>query len=83
MTKKKVPLNRSEELESVDVELDAALDRLDDANQRIDTLLTTIESGAELGEPEPEGSMNEAALSGESGEPQAAASETPDTTATA
>ena len=80
MTKKKVPLHRSEELESVDIELDAALDRIVDANQRIDTLLTTIESGSELGEPEPGDSATDAA---QPEEPQDAASEAPDKTATA
>lgn len=80
MTKKKVPLHRSEELESVDNELDAALDRLVDANQRIDTLLATIESGTEPGEPEEDDSIIEAV---QPDAPQTAASELSDDTATA
>lgn len=83
MTKKKVPLNRSEEMESVDIELDAALDRLVDANQRIDTLLTTIESGSELGEPEPDDSVSDDAQPEEAAELQTTTSEPSDETATA
>ncbi len=75
MTKKKVPLNRSEDLESVDTELDAALDRLVDANQRIDALLATVESGSEPGEPEQDVSVPDNA---QPEEPEATAPQSPD-----
>jgi len=40
--KQKISLNRSDQLESIDAELGAALERLDDVNERIDDLLTTL-----------------------------------------
>ena len=50
MTKKKVPLHRSEELESVDFELDEAMSRLTDSNDRIAELLERIDTAAETDE---------------------------------
>ena len=50
MTKKKVPLHRSEELESVDSELDEAMNRLTDSNDRIAELLERIDTVAETDE---------------------------------
>lgn len=44
MTKKKVSLNRSGDLTSVDAELDSAMERLSDANLRITTLLEQAEA---------------------------------------
>lgn len=52
MTKKKVPLHRSEELESVDSELDEAMSRLTDSNDRITELLDRIDTAGESGEDE-------------------------------
>lgn len=43
MTKKKVSLNRSEDLTSVDEELEEAMARLDGTNERINTVLTGID----------------------------------------
>ena len=52
MTKKKVPLHRSEELESVDSELDQAMSRLTDSNDRITELLERIDTAADTGQEE-------------------------------
>lgn len=43
MSKKKVPLSRSDDLTSVDAELEAAVDRLVGANERIGELLTELD----------------------------------------
>lgn len=45
MTKKKVSLKRSDDLTSVDDELEAAMARLDGTNERIHALLTSIDQG--------------------------------------
>ena len=74
MTKKKVPLHRSEELESVDSELDEAMGRLTDSNNRIAELLARIDTAAETDEGDAAESTSSTPLH---------ASEAPDNTATA
>lgn len=56
--KEKVTFVRSKEFESIDDELSAALDQLEDVNQRIVDLLSTESTPVPISglEPEPEGS---------------------------
>lgn len=42
--KERIPIQRSSDLESIDLELDEALGRLDGANERISSLLQSIET---------------------------------------
>lgn len=48
--KERIPIQRSGDLESIDLELDEALGRLDGANERIVNLLQSIETANAAGE---------------------------------
>lgn len=48
--KNKIPFNRSERLLEVDSELDAAMETLDETNQRVDGLLAAFEKPDDSGE---------------------------------
>ena len=50
--KEKLPLSKSDKLAEVDAELESAMDRLAETNERIDGLLSGIEDEAEVDKAE-------------------------------
>ena len=50
--KGRLPLSKNDKLAAVDAELESALERLTETNERIDGLLSGLEDEAEEGEPE-------------------------------
>lgn len=48
--KERLPLSKSDKLAEVDAELESAMDRLAETNERIDGLLSGFEDEAEAGE---------------------------------
>lgn len=50
--KEKLPFSKSDKLAEVDAELESAMERLTETNERIDGVLSGIEDEAEQEEPE-------------------------------
>ena len=50
--KERLPLSKSDKLAEVDAELESAMDRLAETNERIDGLLSGVEDEAEVDEAE-------------------------------
>lgn len=72
--KERIPIRREGDLESIDLELDEALGRLDGANEKIVSLLQSIEASNQAGETKvyaEEGGEGEAADAESADEPDA------------